>query len=90
MRVDYDEQENRAVAKAHGVSLADAAEIFGQAYIVDRKSDNPEQYRAIGWCAGRLCSGIYEIRHDADGEYYDLITAWKATQREEDDYAENT
>jgi hypothetical protein len=30
-----------------------------------------------------------EIRHDADGEYYHLITAWKATNEEEQSYAEN-
>ncbi len=29
---------------------------------------------------------IVEIRRDADGEYYDLVTAWKATQEEEQSY----
>jgi hypothetical protein len=32
---------------------------------------------------------IFEVRLDADGEYYWLITAWKATQEEENLYAEN-
>jgi len=33
------------------------------------------EFRAIGWCRGRLCSVVFEIRHDADGEYYHLVTA---------------
>ena len=66
-----------------------AQEIFDQVYVVDQKSDNPEQFRAIGWCRGRLCSVIFEVRHDSEGESYHLVTAWKATSREEQSYAEN-
>jgi hypothetical protein len=43
----------------------------------------------IGWCAGRLCSVIFEIRNDSEGEFYHLITAWKSTDQEEQSYAEN-
>ena len=89
MRCEFDAAKSRAVKKKHGVSLEEAQEIFDQTFIVDQKNDNPEQFRAIGWCCGRLCSVIFEIRHDADGEYYHLITAWKATEREENAYAEN-
>jgi hypothetical protein len=32
---------------------------------------------------------IFEVRHDAEGDYHHLITAWKATQEEEQSYAEN-
>jgi hypothetical protein len=32
---------------------------------------------------------IFEIRHDSLGEYYHLVTAWKATKAEEKSYAEN-
>jgi hypothetical protein len=32
---------------------------------------------------------VFEIRHDADGEYYHLVTAWRATLEEEHSYAEN-
>jgi uncharacterized DUF497 family protein len=78
------------VRQNHGVSLDEAQEIFDQAYIVDQKSDNPKQFRAIGWCRGRLCSVIFEVRLDADGEYYHLVTAWTATKEEEQCYGENT
>ncbi|MBZ5582350.1 MAG: BrnT family toxin [Acidobacteriia bacterium] len=89
MRFDFDREKSRAVKRRHGVSLKEAQEIFDQVYLVDQKNDDPEQFRAIGWCRGRLCSVIFQIRHDPAGEYYHLITAWKATKEEERSYAEN-
>jgi hypothetical protein len=50
---------------------------------------NAQQFRAVGWCGDRLCSVIFEIRRDAVGEYYHLVTAWKATKEDERNYAEN-
>jgi len=44
------------------------------------KNDDPEQFRAIGWCGGRLCSVVFEIRYDATAKHYHLFTAWRATQ----------
>ena len=87
MRFQFDAQKNLEVRRRHGVGLEEAQEIFDQAYLVDRKNDNPEQFRAIGWAGGRLCSVIFEVRRDTGGEFYHLITAWKATQQEEEAYA---
>jgi uncharacterized DUF497 family protein len=81
MRVEFDKSKSQEVKRKHGVSLHEVQEIFDQVYIVDQKSDDPDQFRAIGWCGGRLCSVIFEIRQDSDGEYHRLITAWKATKR---------
>jgi uncharacterized DUF497 family protein len=89
MRFEFDREKSRYVKRKHGVSLREALEIFDQVYLVDQKNDDPEQFRAIGWCRGRLCSAVFEIRHDAKGEYYHLVTAWKATKEEEQSYAEN-
>jgi len=89
MRFEFDKQKDRNVKRRHGISLNEATQIFDQVYIVDRKSDDPEQFRAIGWCSGRLCSVIFEIRTDADGEFHRLITAWIATKEEVESYAEN-
>lgn len=72
------------------MSADEAKEIFDQTFVLDQKKDDPEQFRAIGWCRGRLCSVIFEVRNDLEGEYYHLITAWKATTLEEKAYAENT
>ena len=87
MRFQFDAEKNLDVLRKHGVSLEVAQEIFDQAYLVDRRCDDPEQFRAIGWAGGRLCSVIFEIRRDAEGEVYRLITAWKATRQEEEAYA---
>lgn len=57
-------------------------------YIVDAKNDDPEQFRAIGWSRGRICSVIFEVRSDSLGEYYHLVTAWKATKQEVQAHAE--
>ena len=89
MRCKFDRLKNREVKRKHGVSLKEAQEIFDQAYIFDQKSDDPAQFRAIGWCRGRLCSVIFEIRNDSEGEFNHLITAWKSTKEEEQDYGEN-
>ena len=70
-------------------SLEEARDIFDQVYMLDQKNDDPEQFRAIGWRRGRLYSVIFEIKHDSKGEYYHLITAWKATTMEQQAYAEN-
>jgi uncharacterized DUF497 family protein len=98
-RFPFDKEKSRAVKQKHGVSLKEAQEIFDQAYIIDQKNDNPEQFRAIGWSGGHLCSVIFEIhqfnrcareiQRDPEGECYHLVTAWKATQEEEQSYAEN-
>ena len=88
MRFQFDAGKSLEVRRKHGLSLEEDKQIFDQAYLVDRKNDNPEQYRAIGWSEGRLCSVIFEIRSDRHGEYYRLVTAWKATKQEEEAYAE--
>ena len=89
MRFKFDLAKNRKVKRRHGVCQDEARGIFDQVYIVDRKSDDSTQFRAIGWCLGQLCSVIFEIRFDADGEYHHLVTAWKCTQQEEQTYADN-
>jgi uncharacterized DUF497 family protein len=93
MRLEFNRERIRQVKRKHGVSLKEAQELFDQTYLVDQrvdqKNDSPEQFRAIGWSRGRLCSLIFEIRRDSDGEFHHLITAWKATAQEEQSYAEN-
>ena len=89
MRFGFDRLKSRNVKEKHSLSLGEAQEIFDQVHVIDQKSDDPQQLRAIGWCRGRLCSVIFEIRRDAEGEYYHLVTAWKATKEEEQLYAEN-
>jgi uncharacterized DUF497 family protein len=73
-----------------GIGFEEAQEVFFRPYYLDERSDIPEQFRAIGWVGERLYSGIFEIRHDAEGEYYHLITLWKATREEQQLYEEHS
>jgi len=50
----------------------------------------PEQYRAIGWVGEKLYALIFEVRKDNDGEYYHLVTLWKATKQEQQLYEEHS
>ena len=90
MRIKFDPRKSRLAKIEHGISLDEAQEIFQQTYVVDQRNEDPEQFRAIGWSRGRLCSVVFEIRRDREGEYHHLVTAWKATPQEEESYAENT
>ncbi|RXH58548.1 BrnT family toxin [Granulicella sibirica] len=72
-----------------GIGFEEAQTLFNTEYITDRRSDDPEQFRAIGWVDGTLYSVIYEVRQDQQGEFYHLVTLWKATKEERRAYAEN-
>ena len=52
-----------------GIGFEEAQEIFARPYYQDQRSDDPEQYRAIGWWKGHLYTVIFEIREDGFGEY---------------------
>ena len=58
-------------------------EIWAHYHYVDCRSDDPEQFRAIGWVKGKLFTVIYEVREDIEGDYYHLVTLWKSTKQEE-------
>jgi uncharacterized DUF497 family protein len=91
MRFQFDpEKSNRLRANPErGIGFEEARALFESEHITDRRSDDPEQFRAIGWVGGRLYSVIYEVRHDKEGEFYHLVTLWKATKDERKAYGEN-
>jgi uncharacterized DUF497 family protein len=71
------------------IGFEEAQEIFSHPYYLDQRSDAREQYRAIGCVGGRLYSVISEVREDKEGEYYHLVTLWKATKQEQQLYEEH-
>jgi uncharacterized DUF497 family protein len=92
MRFEFDPRKS-ATLRANpkrGIGFEEAQEIFTRPYYQDQRSDLPEQYRAIGWVGQRLYSLIFEVREDAEGELYHLVTLWKSTREEQKLYAENT
>jgi len=91
MRFDFDPVKSaklRANPK-RGIGFEEAQEIFSQPHYLDKRSDLPEQFEAIGWVGQRLSTLVFEVRLDADGEFYHLVTLWKATSEEEETYADN-
>ena len=75
--------------RERGVGFAEAEEIFRHRYFLSHRSEIPEQFCATGWVKGRMHSLVYEIRTDEDGEFYHLVTLWKATKEEIALYGEN-
>lgn len=92
MRFDFDSLKSQRLRhnSRRGIGFEEAQEIFTRPYYQDRRSDLPEQYRAIGWAGGQLYSLVFEVREDNEGEYYHLVTLWKSTREEEQLYAENS
>jgi uncharacterized DUF497 family protein len=92
VRFHFDERKSarlRANPK-RGIGFEEAQEIFSHPYYLDQRSDWPEQYRAIGWVGEQLYAVIFELREDEEGEYYHLVTLWKATRQEQELYEEHS
>jgi len=90
MRFKFDIRKSKKLKAdpRRGIDFVDVQEIWSHPYYMDTRSDDPEQFRAIGWVRGQLFSVIYEIRTDEEGEYYHLVTLWKSTRQEEALYEE--
>ena len=91
MRFKFDKKKSAVLREnpKRGIGFEEAQEVFSHSYYEDQRKDQPIQYRAIGWARGRLYSVIYEVRKDTHGEFYHLVTLWKATAQEEKLYEEN-
>jgi uncharacterized DUF497 family protein len=84
MRFDFDPNKSSLLRNnpKRGIGFEEAQEIFSHPYYEDCRSDDPEQFRAIGWVNGKLYSLVFEVRDDVGGEYYRLVTLWKSTREE--------
>jgi uncharacterized DUF497 family protein len=91
VRFKFDKKKSIALRRnpKRGIGFEEAQEIFEHPYYLDQRPDQPEQFRVIGWVNGRLYSLILELRADKMGEYFHLVTLWKATSEEERLYEEN-
>ena len=92
MRFTFDARKsNRLRANPkRGIGFEEAQEVFSRPYWLDRRSDLPEQYVAVGWARDRLFSVIFEIRQDEEGEVLHLVTLWRSTKEEVRLYEENS
>ena len=92
MRFSFDPRKStllRANPK-RGIGFEEAQDLFSRPYWLDRRSDLPEQFLAIGWVGDRLFSVVFEVRNDEDGEVLRVVTLWKSTQEEVRIYEENS
>jgi uncharacterized DUF497 family protein len=83
MRFRYSKAKSESLRRnpRRGIGFEEAREIFEHPYYQDQRSDDPEQYRAIGWVGDRLFSLIFEVREDNHGEYLHLVTLLESNAR---------
>ena len=90
MRICWDEAKRQEVLRRRQIDFADLHHLLSFPYIEDQRSDDPEQYRLIGFAQGRLVTFIVEERHDTIGNYLWVVTAWHATRQEQQAYEHET
>jgi len=91
VRFTFDPRKSRRLRSnpKRGIGFEEAREIFARPYWLDRRSDVPEQFVAVGWVGDRLFSVIFVVRQDEEGEILHLVTLWKSTKEEARSYEKN-
>lgn len=91
MRFKFDQKKSERLRNdpRRKIGFEETQELFDNVFLEDQHVDYPNQYRAIGWVQGKLYTVVYEAREDKKGEYYHLVTLWKATKQEMKIYEEN-
>ena len=91
MRFDFDAQKSKRLRAnpKRGIGFEEAQEIFKHPYYLDQRSD-PRAVQSHCWVGEKLYALIFEVREDNDGEYYHLVTLWKATTQEQQLYEEHS
>jgi uncharacterized DUF497 family protein len=92
MRFSFDLRKSQRLRAnpRRGIGFEEAQELFSRPYWLDRRSDVPEQFLAVGWVGGRLYSVIFEVRQDEEGEVLRLVKLWRSTKEEIRLYEENS
>ncbi len=91
MRFKFDYKKSMLLRNnpRRGIGFEEVQEIWMHPYYEDYRSDDPEQFRAIGLIKGKLYSTIFEVQEDEGGEYYHLVTLWQSTVKEVELYEKN-
>ena len=88
MRIRWDEKKRQWVLKRRRIDFATLDDLFCLPYLEDQRSDDPEQYRIIGFVKGKVTTFIIEYREDELGEFIWVVTAWNSTATEKQTYAQ--
>ena len=90
MKIRWDEKKRQYVLENRSIDFALLDELLYLPYIEDQRSEEPEQYRIIGFAGGRLITFIIEYRQDGVEETIWVVTAWHSTTQEQRDYEKET
>jgi uncharacterized DUF497 family protein len=88
VRIRWDEKKRQGVLKQRRIDFAALSDLFCLPYLEDQRSDDPEQYRIIGFVRGKVTTFIIEYREDELGECIWVVTAWNSTAPEKQAYAQ--
>lgn len=88
MRIQWNEAKRQRVLAERDINFAQLNDLLYRPYIEDQRSEQPEQYRIIGFVDGKLTTFIVEYRVDEVGEYIWVVTAWNSTRQECRSYEE--
>jgi uncharacterized DUF497 family protein len=88
VRIRWDEKKRQGVLKQRRIDFAALGDLFCLPYLEDQRSDDPEQYRIIGFVRGKIITFIIEYREDELGEFIWVVTAWNSTATEKQTYAQ--
>ena len=88
MRIRWDEKKRQWVLKRRRIDFATLDDLFCLPYLEDQRSDDPEQYRIIGFVKGKVTTFIIEYREDELGEFIWVVIAWNSTATEKQTYAQ--
>ena len=92
MRFDFDPRKSRRLRSnpRRGIGFEEAQEIFSHPFISISGSKFRSSSVQLGGLLGKLYTLIFEVREDREGEYYHLVTLWKATRQEQQLYEEHS
>ena len=89
MRIEWDEKKNRANKDKHGLSFELAQEIFDDPLALsrlDRVEGGEERWQTLGVVEGIVLLVVHTVSDNSDGSVIRIISARKATRREQISY----
>ncbi len=76
MRFRWDESKRQLILSERDIDFEQLRDLMDGPYLEDQRSEDPEQYRIVGFADGILTTFIMEYRSDARGDYIWVVTAW--------------
>ncbi len=88
MYFSFDARKDAELRRRRGIGFMSVAKLFARQHIVALKTDDPEQFFAIGRVDEQLWTVVFEDSEDDLGALRWLVTFWPSTTREKKLYEE--